>query len=1450
MTEPLLQPLSESQTKTIVPTDVARFVRLGQCERFLRFRLHERAHGTGFMGEYGVRAQRIPALFPRSGQEFEDRIEGEAAERGRTVSFRDAAKTGGWTDINAEIVQLARSLPAGESVLLFQPRVSADVDGWRIRGAIDLLRLARDDDGRLGVLIADMKATRATKVDHRLQVAFYHEMIATVFAEAGLDLAGIELGILYRGPSTPDTALSEAERRERDDQRALAMEIFGLSEGLLEVIRDPLPYLGSVRDLVTDERSTARRVAAMEFADVPFHIDRHCDSCIYNEFCMKWAFAHDDLSVLPHATINDKRALQQIGITTVADLAALKTPASPGSLDLVSTPGLEALAQRAATTWPIGPRVDELVLRARSYRSRMRHDGEKPPSFIPDKGYGSLPLSSPDLHPNLVRIYVDVQGDYLHDRVYMLGALIVGCEEGEERETRRRVVVRLAGGPPDTAAAERDLLIGWMSEVLATIVAVAAADEDGEPNAPIHLIFWDSLSQTLLLDALARHFQSVLDATALYDFMTQVAGYDSPLTTFLSEEIRQRRNYPFVCQSLQSVAAWLGFDWNTPEPYRKTFAGRMFDFWGRFDPEDDESWFMSRARFNSQIPLEYAYGAWHDLPSDAETSDIRRYAAITTDQLTGFERHRLEAIEHVARDLPTNRLTKKNAFALSDLSVTDGKARTLAGALHEFVTIERLVELAAWRAARNPAPEKRILSGETLLVRYFDADQDPGTRAINAENRRRATLRDEYFADAREAAEPGDKVKLSTEQNKATKPTIEGLRLRFRIDVDGAECGLDEALGMATLRADSLVVINPRIEIDRRPDAPVREYTPTAKSMLYAPRGELAELRVERDSEGIARRAWATVEFRQTNAWAAATGFVFGTIEDKQRGFGDGDLYMLDSDPNDWSGSHSMKLATALSDGSPNTLHERLDGRMPTTAYWPEAAKAGQRRFVDGLKALHTAGLLDDFEPSKLDYMGEHGDDPILVVQGPPGTGKSYTTAFAILARMQGAMDADIPFRVAVSCHTHAAINVLLGKLVETQEQLAELMAGHPAITRQYFRPELSSVPLYRLKPKEEPNSPILSLPPADQPKMGERTFWGHLERERYCVVGGTPLAHRSLVVSKHGTPRMFGNLLFQCLIIDEASQMNLPLAMLAALALAPDGQLIAVGDHRQMPPIVKHDWANERRRTFQEYRTYVSLFETLLEMGLPTIRFSRSFRLHSEMADFLRREIYAEDGIEFHSTETRTLPTQIGLDPFVEAVLAPDYPIVVIVHDEDRSQLRNVFEQNLIAPVLETLATVYGLDCRTGLGVVVPHRAQRAGLRDALPVLSEVDETGTITHSSVDTVERFQGDERLVIVYSATESDPQYLVTASKFLMDPRRLTVALSRARRKIIVVAARSVFGIFSSDEETFKNAQLWKNLLREECTALLWDGDAAGIGAQVWGSRHPDDNGRGGSKPDAD
>ena len=72
------------------------------------------------------------------------------------------------------------------------------------------------------------------------------------------------------------------------------------------------------------------------------------------------------------------------------------------------------------------------------------------------------------------------------------------------------------------------------------MVELAAPDEAGERRAPIHLIFYDALEQRLLLEALARHFSSLVGAApALYDFVTQLAAFDSPVATFLAQEIRE-----------------------------------------------------------------------------------------------------------------------------------------------------------------------------------------------------------------------------------------------------------------------------------------------------------------------------------------------------------------------------------------------------------------------------------------------------------------------------------------------------------------------------------------------------------------------------------------------------------------------------------------------------------------------------------------------------------------------------------------------------------------------------------------------------------------------------------------------------------------------------------------------------------------------------------------------
>ena len=102
---------------------------------------------------------------------------------------------------------------------------------------------------------------------------------------------------------------------------------------------------------------------------------------------------------------------------------------------------------------------------------------------------------------------------------------------GWRRPERRRSVVRLSEGPPDTLAKEERLFVDWIEDTLRAIVELAAPDEEGNARAPIHLIFYDEFAQRVLLDGLARHAGTILGATPLYDFVTQLAAFDSPIAT-------------------------------------------------------------------------------------------------------------------------------------------------------------------------------------------------------------------------------------------------------------------------------------------------------------------------------------------------------------------------------------------------------------------------------------------------------------------------------------------------------------------------------------------------------------------------------------------------------------------------------------------------------------------------------------------------------------------------------------------------------------------------------------------------------------------------------------------------------------------------------------------------------------------------------------------------------
>ncbi len=180
----------------------------------------------------------------------------------------------------------------------------------------------------------------------------------------------------------------------------------------------------------------------------------------------------------------------------------------------------------------------------------------------------------------------------------------------------------------------------------------------------------------------------------------------------------------------------------------------------------------------------------------------------------------MDALAWIAARLPGNRQSEKAAFNLPELGDYADKAHSLAHALDEFVTIERHVELGDWKSIHHAPPERRVLTGETLLLRYHSADQE---------------------AETAQWAESG-----------ANGP--EGMRLRLRLETAGLDCGLEEALSLCDFRPDDWLVLYPRWTCDERlPEEDRVFFTPTPRQMLYGQRVVLNQIVVDqRDQHGRA----------------------------------------------------------------------------------------------------------------------------------------------------------------------------------------------------------------------------------------------------------------------------------------------------------------------------------------------------------------------------------------------------------------------------------------------------------------------------------------------------------------------------------------------------------------------------------------------------------------------
>lgn len=1270
----------------------------------MRFRLRPDEERR-MLERWGLTIQPLTPLLKESGSEFEKDVVEQIQRGGERVidlGDNDMTETSAW---------LTR---ASEPVILYQPSLAAPLGEYDCHGRADVIRLSRNRQGTLDVLVADIKASRHERMEHRLQVATYAFMLRNMAQESG-----VKIGLL-RG------------------------SVLSLDEGQVPVLDADTPsfdldiYLSILDHLAVGPDSVVDRVASLRFDQISYHLGYKCDGCFYNAICMYDSAERLDLSLVPYISAVEKRVLQAAGISTLPELAGLMTlPASgSGERELLVASGKENTVTALSGQWPVGPNLPLLVQRAR--RALKRFDPSiDSRSYLYGAGFGTLP--SEEDHPELVKVFLDAQDDYLLDRVYMISALVTGPHGS-------RSIVHCVDSPPSEKS-ERELLMSWVLEVVGALSAVAASS-----SAPVHLYCYNRYDQQVLLEALKRHLEQIAGLPAFFDLMTQTPALTQPIISFLSDEIKERFNLGAICVPLHDAARILGFNWDDgSHPFYSLFRARLFDNRrdmmrkpdgrlvraDRTTSKEDPSRITIEAasRFNSQIPLEYAYAAWGALPTVLEDDrTLEPFRTVSLDDLKAFAAHRTRALAHIeSRFQRKARWVPKPPLDLPALASSPASTASLEQSLEEFLYMEHHASLQGKILNYSLPIERRAQTGLALLIRFQQS-------------------------------------------------TSKG----FRFGIDFAMMGLDPVVTMNAFRMKEgdWVVIN-AVE--------------PSVSAGKIKNGRLATIETLGPN-------WIELKLLGVTYFGSRFRYPHDNKLEPEHGA----LYTLDQMADELN---SDKALEALHHADTNILYKWLL-KAPSTRAVAPATKKYFEQF---------AGLVDTLEGKhrptgrQREVITERLANPLFIVQGPPGTGKSQTLSWAVLARVAGALHDKGSCRVAVCCKTHNAVNIVLEAIAIKLQKLK----GFPTpLTR-----GLETLQVYKLVNDDEEYLAV-GVRPMNAYGLRGKPLEDLLQRP-VVVIGGTPggLYNLGKYRSAGGRQVDWTEKPFDLLVIDEASQMSLPEGILASSFLKPTGTEIVVGDHRQMPPIIAHTWEDEQKRTATSNRPYLSLFESLVERGIPRVGLDESFRLHETIADFLRDNIYNLDGIRFFSKRKELLTQPPRVDPFVQLALDPAYPIVVIEHGEVGSQQYNETEVCLIEPIIEVCANNLRLDGKDGIGVVVPHRAQKAMLRARFPDLAVLD--------SIDTVERFQGGERDVIIVSATASDPDYVLAEADFLLNLNRLNVALSRPRKKLIVVASRSVVQLLTSDLDIFGNAVIWKRLYYYWASDRLWEGIRCGVPVQLKG-----------------
>ncbi|KRX44379.1 Regulator of nonsense transcripts 1 [Trichinella sp. T6] len=404
----------------------------------------------------------------------------------------------------------------------------------------------------------------------------------------------------------------------------------------------------------------------------------------------------------------------------------------------------------------------------------------------------------------------------------------------------------------------------------------------------------------------------------------------------------------------------------------------------------------------------------------------------------------------------------------------------------------------------------------------------------------------------------------------------------------------------------------------------------------------------------------------------------------------------------------------------------------------------------------------------------------ISLIQGPPGTGKTVTSASIVyhLAKAGGTpILVCAPSNVAVDQlaekinRTGLKVIRMCAKSREAIDSPVSFLALHNQV--RYLEGEEELDKLWQLK---EETGELSSL---DEYRF--RFLRSKCERDL--------LKHADVVCCTcvaAGDPR-FNHIRFRAVLIDESTQATEPECLIPIMAGAR--QVILVGDHCQLGPVVMCKKA--ARAGLNQ-----SLFERLVILGNRPIRLQVQYRMHPLLSS-LPSNLFYEGTLQNGVTEQERILE--GVDFRWPNPTVPMF-FWCTASQEEISSSGTSFLNRAEAAHIEKIATKF---LRSGIradqiGIITPYEGQRAYIVQHM-LLSGPLNNKLYQEIEVASVDAFQGREKDIILLSCVRSNEH---SGIGFLNDPRRLNVALTRARYGLIIVG----------NPKVLSRQPMWHSLLR--------------------------------------